>query len=104
MKELDDGWQLLERVLRHSNKNRENLVCEVGRSIAHCIVNNEVSVKTELHEPFEDCGCVSVRGTEIIIRDTLSFVGCLRTADNVEIYPMTTGDFQMNLGYNGLME
>lgn len=97
-------FEKAEQECSKCNVELQELVKAIGERIEFLSRSNDVRVVTTLHEPFSFCGSISVRGKELFIQDTVEFVKALRTADNVEIYPMTTGEFQMNLGYNGLME
>ena len=67
------------------------------------ITGIDMKISYEIHEPFNSMGSITIEG------DQLEFTNCrwlsraVGFADNLEVYPLTTGKIRMVLTFHGLV-
>lgn len=67
------------------------------------ITGTDVKIAYEIHEPFNSMGSITIEG------DQLEFANCrwlsraVGFADNLEVYPLTTGKIRMVLTFHGMV-
>ena len=67
------------------------------------ITGTDMKISYEIHEPFNSMGSITIEG------DQLEFTNCrwlsraVGFADNLEVYPLTTGKIRMVLTFHGLV-
>jgi len=63
-----------------------------------------VKVTYKLNEPFKSMGSVSVVGKNIIFNNPEIFTAASRLASNVDIFPKTDGNIQVDFTFHGLIQ
>lgn len=72
--------------------------------LAGLSVNADVRIECKAHEPFPSVGSISIEGDMIEFEDCPQLAAAIRLADNLDIYPLTTGKIRMVLTFHGLVK
>lgn len=64
----------------------------------------DMKVAYEIHEPFNSMGSVSLEGEPLEFADCRWLARAISLADNLEVYPLTTGKLRMVLTFHGLVK
>lgn len=74
-------------------RKAELLMNEVARE-------NRAKIKSVYNEPFKTMGSIELEAKEIHISNVREFLQALLLADNLDVYPLTTGKIKMDLGFH----
>ena len=98
------GKAVQEDEAKHSVESPErmqefNEACQT----LHDIVNGkDVTIESKPHEPYGSMGFISVVAKDIVVEDTQKMAEVVKSASNVEVYPLTNGAIQINFTFHGL--
>lgn len=84
------------------NKKSEEQIkaaCDVMRQI---VKGKNVRVSYELNSPYNGMGFISIIGKKIDVVNPLLLSKIMEISSNMEVYPKTNGDIQMNFTFYNL--
>ena len=109
MNNTENLLQRLSELIEHDESKRTELVPNkirlvetVYEAIDYAISKHTAKVSYEIGDPYPSMAYISITGSGIVIVDTELFVAAVKLADNFEVYPLTDGDVQINLGFHNI--
>lgn len=84
------------------NGDKVKMLETVGKAAKKFAKQQGLTIKKELHTPFQSVGAVSIEGKEIAIINPRAFVDATRVASNFEVYPKMDGTVHMDFTFHGL--
>lgn len=89
-------------IIRVSRPDKVRDILQAYKILKYLTQGTKTKVKLELNEPFASSGCVCVIGRNISFTDSKLFMQAVKLADNLDVYPLTNGNIQMDLGFHNL--
>lgn len=73
------------------------LMTEIGKEI-------DATVTYSLNEPYKSMGSICIEAESLEFSDVPKMMAAIYTSNNVDIYPLTTGNIRMVLTFHGLVK
>lgn len=89
--------------MANHNEIAEARVEKCFKSLSEMFAGEPVQITKSLHKPFKGSGVITILGKDILVRDPGNFAVVCGYANNVDIYPKTDGNVQIDLSFHGLM-
>lgn len=70
--------------------------------LKYIVKGKKIKITYALHEPFESVGYISIEGRDITFTNTELFLKVAEYASNMDIYPKTNGNVQIDFCFYGL--
>lgn len=83
-------------------KNKLDQMNTAHNKMLKILKGNKVRVSSKLGYPYPSMGCISIIGKEIKIEDPKSFVKTVWLGNNIDVYPKTDGDIQIDVTFHGM--
>ena len=93
--EVDANPAIINPPRLRDMKKAESIVSEM-------IAGQKVKMTGRYNEPFKSTGSINLETKSLNLHPTKDFVRAALLADNVDIYPMTTGKIMISFGFNSL--
>lgn len=98
--EMPSGDSSGQTVTDKESEERIKAACDVMKQITK---GKEVRVSYELNTPYNGMGFITVVGSRIDISNPILFSKIMEISSNLEVYPKTNGDIQMNFTFHNLI-